>query len=436
MRFKAYSVYLLFKFCFSLMFSMATVLSLVYHLEVVNLNAFELILVGTVLETSCFLLEIPTGVVADLYSRRRSVLIGVFLYGGGFVLEGALPWFATVLIAQVVWGCGDTFTSGALEAWIASEERNRSMDKVFLRGSQIAQVGSVLGVVLGTLLGNLDLRLPIVTAGLLCLLLGLVLLRIMPETNFSPVREEKNSLLADMLGLFKVNLNFIKGVPILLALLAITFCGGLASEGFDRLSTAHFLEDTIMPSFGPLNSVTWFGVMSLLGSGLGIFVSQVLIVYLEKRGTAGRTGVVFFTSTGYILGLILFAFGKSFWVMLAVFLAGSIFNYRSYAQPEGAGSGSMDERARGRKNASYRLFNERTDGLFRSNHRWSSRENCGTAAFCLVGADLYCSVSDSCPVSDSCSRKGREKEILYIKLLFESRRNQHTLRKCGGFFLS
>lgn len=320
MRFKAYSVYLLFKFCFSMLFSMATVLSLVYHLEVVGLNAFELVVVGTVLETSCFLLEIPTGVVADIYSRRRSVLIGVFLYGAGFVLEGSLPWFATVLLAQVVWGCGDTFITGALEAWIASEERNRPMDIVFLRGGQIGQAGGVIGVVMGTLLGNLDLRLPIVMAGLLLLALGLVLLRIMPEKNFSPVREKKNSLFADMLGLFKVNLSFIKGAPVLLALLAITFCGGLASEGFDRLSTAHFLEDTIMPAFGLLNSVTWFGVMSLLGSGLGILVSQVLIVYLEKRGTAGRTGVVLFTSAGYILGLILFALGKNFWLMLTVFL--------------------------------------------------------------------------------------------------------------------
>lgn len=331
MRLKAYSIYLLFKFWFSLLFSMATVLSLVYHLEVVGLNALELVLVGTVLETSCFLLEIPTGVVADLYSRRRSVLIGIFLYGVGFMLEGALPWFATVLLAQVVWGCGDTFISGALEAWIASEERNRPMDKVFLRGGQIAQAGGVLGVVLGTLLGNLDLRLPIVTAGLLCLILGLVLLRIMPETNFSPAQEERNGLLVDMLGLFKVNLSFIKGAPVLLALLAITFCGGLASEGFDRLSTAHFLGDTIMPSLGLLNSVTWFGVMSLLGSGLGIFVSQVLIVYLEKRGTARRTGVVFFTSAGYILGLILFALGKSFWFMLAAFLITGLM--RSLKEP-------------------------------------------------------------------------------------------------------
>lgn len=331
MRVKAYSVYLMFKFCFSLLFSMATVLSLVYHLEVVGLNALELVLVGTVLETSCFLLEIPTGVVADLYSRRRSVLIGVFLYGMGFVLEGALPWFAAVLLAQVVWGCGDTFISGALEAWIASEERDRSMDKVFLRGGQMGQAGGVLGVVLGTLLGNLNLRLPIVTAGLLYLILGLVLLRIMPETNFTPVREEENSLLADVLGLFKVNLRFIKGVPVLLALLAITFCGGLASEGFDRLSTAHFLEDTIIPSLGLLNSVTWFGIMRLLGSGLGIFASQVLIAYLEKRGTASRTGLVLFTSAGYILGLTLFALGKRFWFMMAVFLLTGLM--RSLKEP-------------------------------------------------------------------------------------------------------
>lgn len=120
---KAYSVYLLFRFVCSLAVSMSTVLSIVYHLEVVQLDAFQLVLVGTVLETSCFLFEIPTGVVADLYSRRRSVLIGMFLYGLGFLMEGALPWFAPVLLAQVVWGCGDTFITGALEAWIARRKR-------------------------------------------------------------------------------------------------------------------------------------------------------------------------------------------------------------------------------------------------------------------------------------------------------------------------
>ena len=281
---KAYSVYLLFRFVCSLAVSMSTVLSIVYHLEVVQLDAFQLVLVGTVLETSCFLFEMPTGVVADLYSRRRSVLIGMFLYGLGFLMEGALPWFAPVLLAQVVWGCGDTFITGALEAWIASEEEDKPIDKVFLRGSQMGQIGGVLGVVLGTLLGNINLQMPVILGGSLCLLLGLVMVRIMPETNFSPAIEERQGLLKDFVCLFKLNLGFVKGAPVLLALLAITLCGGLASEGFDRLSTAHFLDDTVIPVIGPLNSVTWFGVISLIGSGLGILASQLLIARMEKKG--------------------------------------------------------------------------------------------------------------------------------------------------------
>lgn len=287
---KAYSVYLLFRFVCSLAVSMSTVLSIVYHLEVVQLDAFQLVLVGTVQETSCFLFEMPTGVVADLYSRRRSVLIGMFLYGLGFLMEGALPWFAPVLLAQVVWGCGDTFITGAL------------------------------GVVPGTLLGNINLQMPVILGGSLCLLLGLVLVRIMPETNFSPAIEERQGLLKDFVCLFKLNLGFVKGAPVLLALLAITLCGGLASEGFDRLSTAHFLDDTVIPVIGPLNSVTWFGVISLIGSGLGILASQLLIARMEKKGTVSRTSVVMSTSAGYILCLVLFAVGRSFWFMLLVFL--------------------------------------------------------------------------------------------------------------------
>ena len=142
----------------------------------------------------------------------------------------------------------------------------------------------------------------------------------MPETNFSPAIEERQGLLKDFVCLFKLNLGFVKGAPVLLALLAITLCGGLASEGFDRLSTAHFLDDTVIPVIGPLNSVTWFGVISLIGSGLGILASQLLIARMEKKGTVSRTSVVMSTSAGYILFLVLFAVGRSFWFMLLVFL--------------------------------------------------------------------------------------------------------------------
>lgn len=42
------------------------------------------------------------------------------------------------------------------------------------------------------------------------MLLGLVMVRIMPETNFSPAIEERQGLLKDFVCLFKLNLGFVK----------------------------------------------------------------------------------------------------------------------------------------------------------------------------------------------------------------------------------
>jgi DHA3 family tetracycline resistance protein-like MFS transporter len=94
---------------------------MVYHITVVRLNPLQLVLVGTILEGTVFLCEIPTGALADVKSRRLSIIIGYFLIGLGFVVEGSLPYFAAVAFAQVLWGLGYTFTSGATQAWIADE---------------------------------------------------------------------------------------------------------------------------------------------------------------------------------------------------------------------------------------------------------------------------------------------------------------------------
>jgi DHA3 family tetracycline resistance protein-like MFS transporter len=346
MKSRAYRVYLLFKVCFSLLFSMATVLSIVYHLEVVGLNPLQLVLVGTALETACFLFEIPTGLVADLYSRRRSVLIGLFLYGAGFLMEGALPWFGAVLLAQVVWGCGDTFITGALEAWIASEEQGSPMDGVFLRGSQLSRLGGMAGVVLGTLLGGISLQLPLILSGALMIALGCVMMRIMPETNFRPAVESRKSLIRDAVGLMRLNLRFAKGAPALLALLGVTLCGGLASEGFDRLSVAHFLNDAVLPAWGSLNTAVWFGLISLLSSALSAAAVQILIVRLEKRGSLSRRGWVMFTSAGYMAGLLLFAAGRNFGFLLVMFLLASVMRALKEPITEAWMNDQVEERLR------------------------------------------------------------------------------------------
>ena len=112
-RLSSYSVYLILSGATAFFFTVFGTLSSVYRIQTAGLNPFQLVLIGTVLELSVFTFEVPTGVVADLYSRRRSVIIGMFLIGAGFVLEGLFPIFATMLLAQVIWGVGATFESGA-----------------------------------------------------------------------------------------------------------------------------------------------------------------------------------------------------------------------------------------------------------------------------------------------------------------------------------
>src|SRR5512133_1473980 len=115
----AYAVYLLMEsitaFCFALIFTA----NMVYHVTVVHLNPLQLVLVGTLLETVVLIFEIPTGIVADVFSRRLSIWIGLLLIGVGFTIEGLFPTFGIVLLSQLFWGLGATFTSGATQAWIA-----------------------------------------------------------------------------------------------------------------------------------------------------------------------------------------------------------------------------------------------------------------------------------------------------------------------------
>ncbi|MCB9150342.1 MAG: hypothetical protein H6641_16430 [Caldilineaceae bacterium] len=118
---------------------------LVYHTIAVGLNPLQLVTVGVVLECMTFFFEIPTGVVADLYSRRLSVLIGLALMGVGFLVEGLVATFAAVLAAQVLWGIGFTFYSGAESAWISDEIGEASRAGIFAGGANWA-ISTLAGV--------------------------------------------------------------------------------------------------------------------------------------------------------------------------------------------------------------------------------------------------------------------------------------------------
>jgi MFS transporter, DHA3 family, tetracycline resistance protein len=150
-------------------------LAAVYFVQEVGMGPLELVLAGTALEVAYFLFEVPTGIVADLYSRRASVIISQLVMGVGFVLTGAFAEVGVVLAASALIGFGWTFRSGAEDAWLADEVGPERMACSFQRGAQVERAASLAGIALAVALGVVDLSLPLVAAGVLLLGLAVVL---------------------------------------------------------------------------------------------------------------------------------------------------------------------------------------------------------------------------------------------------------------------
>ncbi|GAA0098772.1 tetracycline efflux MFS transporter TetA(P) [Clostridium perfringens] len=324
-KLSAYKTYLLFSAIAAMCFSLVATVMMVYHIEIVHLNPLQLILVGTTLELACFIFEIPTAIVADVYSRKLSIVIGGVLTGVGFILEGSISSFVFVLVAQIVWGLGSTFISGSLEAWIAEEEKNKDLDEIYIKGAQAGQIGAFIGIVLSTVIANFSVRLPIIVSGVLFIILALFLWLYMPENNFKPSAPGDLNTFKKMVYTFKSGLKIVKSKSIIMILLAVTLFYGLSSEGYDRLSNAHFLQDTTLPKLGNLSSVTWFGIFGILGMILSFIVMHFMAKNLKNEDNRKNGKLLLCINILYISSMLIFALTRNFSLMLIAYLATNTF---------------------------------------------------------------------------------------------------------------
>src|SRR5215213_11661724 len=73
--------------------ALAFTIAPVYRFRTAGLDDLQLVLVGTVMEAAVFVFEIPTGVVADRWSRKWSVIIGHAGIGLGLLIEATFATF-------------------------------------------------------------------------------------------------------------------------------------------------------------------------------------------------------------------------------------------------------------------------------------------------------------------------------------------------------
>ena len=318
----AYKLFLLMTAVQSVALTTVFTINLVYQVRQVGLNPLQLVLVGTTLELTAFLMEIPTGVVADVYSRRLSVILGFVLLGVGFLVEGSLPLFEALLVAQVIMGLGYTFLSGASSAWLVDEIGPERAGGAFLRSAQVAQVTSFLAIFVSVALASISLQIAIIAGGVMLLLLAGLLVLVMPERGFQRRQSEERDTWRALFSTLREGVSLIRASQILLLIMLATIIHGAFSEGFDRLSVAHILENFSLPPLGPINEIAWFGIISAVSMPLSIGATEVLRRRLDLSDGRLVAKTLMLVYIVMIASVLLFTLGENFaLILLGLWLA-------------------------------------------------------------------------------------------------------------------
>jgi DHA3 family tetracycline resistance protein-like MFS transporter len=330
-RLSASRTWLVYQGTESFAMALAWTVAAVYFVSVVDMSPLELVLVGTAMEVAYFVFEVPTGVVADTYSRRASVIVAQVIMGAAFVVTGLFADVGVILAAAALTGFGWTFKSGAIDAWLADEIGSESLGTAYQRGKQVSRVLELAGIGVAVGLALVDLRLPIVVGGVVLIALGAFLLVAMPETGFRPASREGVSAAHSMGRTAFDGGRLIRARPVLLLILGITFFGGMWSESVDRLWEAHFLVDVGGPGLASLDPIIWFGVLNAGALVLAIAVAQPLSRRFSHASWRGMTKSLLWLDAAMLVGTLAFALAGSFAVALIAYWA--IVVARSLASP-------------------------------------------------------------------------------------------------------
>lgn len=113
----------------------------VLYFRLYQVTIFEVALLAAIFEASILIFEIPTGLIADRFGQKLSVIIGFLLFGLSglvFILHRNLGGF---IAGEIILGLGEAFISGAGEALavdsIGGDQAPARISKLFIWRSRV-----------------------------------------------------------------------------------------------------------------------------------------------------------------------------------------------------------------------------------------------------------------------------------------------------------
>ncbi len=274
------------------------------NISVNQASAYGGLLLSTYAVTQ-FLFAPVIGNLSDRYGRRPVILSSLLGFGIDYIILALAPTFGWLFVGRVIAGItGASFTTGA--AYIADVSTPETRAKNFGMIGAAFGIGFVIGPALGGLLAGWGLRAPFYAAAALCLLNALYGFFVLPESLSKNNRRAFNWKKANPFG----SLQFLRKTPAIAGLALCYFLIFLAAQSVQGNW-----------SFFTMYRFNW--TPGLVGASLavvGVLIGGVqvgLTRVLNPR--IGDEKSIYLGLILYTIGLVLFAFASSTWMMF-VFL--------------------------------------------------------------------------------------------------------------------
>lgn len=242
--------------------------------------------------------EFPSGIMADVFGRKRLFMLSAVLYAGGFLLLLFSNSLLVLLGAMVLNGLGRAFSTGSIDALAIDQavENGTPMERVTARISMLESAGLAGGALLGGVLAGIGAGYFANSIACLCLYTALFLataLGVKEDTVQAEIQDGHNAISRQIKNSFAI----VRHKSVIKYLFVFSFLSGLV-----LLLVETYWQPALIKLLAPewlLGGVVFLG---FAGSILGSKLSQVLLS--QKSAVGWRLLILQKIITGAILILL------------------------------------------------------------------------------------------------------------------------------------
>lgn len=262
-------------------------------------------------------LEIPSGYMADVLGRRKTLILGTLLNFGGFIAYSVAHGFGGFVIAELMIGVSMSFISGADSAMLfdtlKSAKRTGEYAKLEGRITALGNFSEAAAGIVGGFLAGISLRLPFEIQAIVAFI-GIPAAILLWEPKLSAHVQK-----ASMLAIFRTMRYALVENRMLRAYILFSSFAGMTS-----LTLAWFVQPFFKSIDLPLE---WFGIL-WTALNLSVAITAMLAYKAEKAIPANiiLITVALFTGGGFML----LGFTAGLWGIAVLF---GIYLVRGMATP-------------------------------------------------------------------------------------------------------